>query len=76
MSAIKNYMHDVHDDAYTLGIFKTAKKHSITTDEVKRMVMLWQGFPEHTTWSDFEDEMNAQPNGMDDVSGEDFIPPE
>lgn len=51
MGAMKRWMHDVHDDCLSMGVYNTSKKYDISADDVKTATMNHAGW--NKTWSEF-----------------------
>jgi len=51
MGALKRWMHDVHDDCLSMGVYNTSKKHSMTIDDVKTTTMNYANWDK--SWAEF-----------------------
>ena len=51
MGAMKRWAQDVHDDCLSIGVHNTAKKHSISDEDVKTTTMSYSGWKD--SWTKF-----------------------
>jgi hypothetical protein len=51
MGAMKQWMHEVHDDCLDIGVFATSKKHNMSIEDVKSTTMTHMGWQK--SWTEF-----------------------